>query len=116
MPFANLRQLTTRDKNQIVSAFENHHYEMVSSFVWNKALSSLKAQLGKLGAAFISEMLDRPDIDISSSIDQALTDYEALRLAQELGVITGTGALRLRQRSEERRVGKECRSRWSPYH
>src|SRR2546430_6815757 len=23
---------------------------------------------------------------------------------------------RLRPRSEERRVGKECRSRWSPYH
>ena len=22
----------------------------------------------------------------------------------------------LRRRSEERRVGKECRSRWSPYH
>ena len=25
-------------------------------------------------------------------------------------------ALNLRDRSEERRVGKECRSRWSPYH
>ena len=25
-------------------------------------------------------------------------------------------ALRLIERSEERRVGKECRSRWSPYH
>jgi hypothetical protein len=73
---------------------------MVSSFVWTKALSSLKAQLAKLGAAFISEMLDRPDIDASSSIDQVLTDYEALRLAQELGVITGTGALRLRQALE----------------
>src|SRR5258706_7427327 len=24
--------------------------------------------------------------------------------------------MRLRSRSEERRVGKECRSRWSPYH
>src|SRR3989442_13400918 len=24
--------------------------------------------------------------------------------------------LRRRKRSEERRVGKECRSRWSPYH
>ena len=24
--------------------------------------------------------------------------------------------LRRRMRSEERRVGKECRSRWSPYH
>ena len=26
------------------------------------------------------------------------------------------GALGLAERSEERRVGKECRSRWSPYH
>jgi len=100
VPFANTRQLTSRDKAQIISAFENHHFEMVSSFVWTKALSSLKAQLGKLGAAFISEMLDRPDIDEFSSIDQTLTDYEALRLAQELGVITGTGALRLRQALE----------------
>src|SRR2546422_9946495 len=25
-------------------------------------------------------------------------------------------AMRSRARSEERRVGKECRSRWSPYH
>ena len=23
---------------------------------------------------------------------------------------------KIKQRSEERRVGKECRSRWSPYH
>src|SRR5215207_10931165 len=26
------------------------------------------------------------------------------------------GEIDRRQRSEERRVGKECRSRWSPYH
>src|SRR2546429_564889 len=26
------------------------------------------------------------------------------------------GSLGLHDRSEERRVGKECRSRWSPYH
>ena len=25
-------------------------------------------------------------------------------------------AYQIRTRSEERRVGKECRSRWSPYH
>ena len=24
--------------------------------------------------------------------------------------------VRIQERSEERRVGKECRSRWSPYH
>src|SRR2546430_14919941 len=34
-----------------------------------------------------------------------------------VGVQGGGYALRTeRDRSEERRVGKECRSRWSPYH
>ena len=28
----------------------------------------------------------------------------------------GNGLLEFDSRSEERRVGKECRSRWSPYH
>ena len=35
------------------------------------------------------------------------------------GLARGLGDLLVRQaalRSEERRVGKECRSRWSPYH
>ena len=36
-----------------------------------------------------------------------LTSYEAN--------YTGTNAI-IHGRSEERRVGKECRSRWSPYH
>ena len=33
------------------------------------------------------------------------------------GILSVTGSISLIQlRSEERRVGKECRSRWSPYH
>jgi len=32
---------------------------------------------------------------------------------QLAGLLSGLGAA---TRSEERRVGKECRSRWSPYH
>src|SRR5688572_22947113 len=32
------------------------------------------------------------------------------------GADTPVAPRKLRQRSEERRVGKECRSRWSPYH
>src|SRR2546427_516626 len=31
-------------------------------------------------------------------------------------LITGFKSQQRRWRSEERRVGKECRSRWSPYH
>ena len=34
----------------------------------------------------------------------------------EDGVISCTIDIRVPVRSEERRVGKECRSRWSPYH
>ena len=33
-----------------------------------------------------------------------------------LGLIVLLGGMRIDYRSEERRVGKECRSRWSPYH
>ena len=32
-----------------------------------------------------------------------------------IGAVVGLAAM-LVMRSEERRVGKECRSRWSPYH
>ena len=34
----------------------------------------------------------------------------------EYWVNTEKGRKPVRKRSEERRVGKECRSRWSPYH
>ena len=33
------------------------------------------------------------------------------RVQEEIDTVIGRG-----RRSEERRVGKECRSRWSPYH
>ena len=34
----------------------------------------------------------------------------------QTSVHSASGTLSIRFRSEERRVGKECRSRWSPYH
>src|SRR2546430_13517531 len=37
--------------------------------------------------------------------------------ARKVVVVLDTSAsMKARDRSEERRVGKECRSRWSPYH
>jgi len=42
-------------------------------------------------------MLDRPDIPKEASIAQVLTDYDALRLARELGVVSATGYFRLKQ-------------------
>ena len=52
----------------------------------------------------------RKDADaiIASSLNAVLPD-EAVRRALKAFAPKGG-------RSEERRVGKECRSRWSPYH
>ena len=38
------------------------------------------------------------------------------RYATQISEKNALGANRREERSEERRVGKECRSRWSPYH
>ena len=67
-----------------------------------------------------------PVIDASGNLQGVVTEGDFLRRAE-----TGTQRKRARWieflmgpgrladeyvRSEERRVGKECRSRWSPYH
>ena len=43
--------------------------------------------------------------------DQVRFDMTFLVICPDIEIITLTA-----ERSEERRVGKECRSRWSPYH
>src|SRR2546427_1028003 len=43
-----------------------------------------------------------------------LLAYQGVRQAQQMMGVGERAAGR--DRSEERRVGKECRSRWSPYH
>ena len=45
---------------------------------------------------------------------QRLTPSEFFRKNKQM--LGFTGKIRSVLRSEERRVGKECRSRWSPYH
>src|SRR5690554_3168679 len=56
-------------------------------------------------------------MDNSIGFNQALLaggiNHGMVAYAKDINKI-GTGAIHLR--SEERRVGKECRSRWSPYH
>src|SRR2546421_6557901 len=43
-------------------------------------------------------------------------DERVERKAGRLRLLRQRGELAVHARSEERRVGKECRSRWSPYH
>src|SRR3712207_2326959 len=53
---------------------------------------------------------------LASAISAATLIPLALQGAEVHSQITWISALNLEARSEERRVGKECRSRWSPYH
>src|SRR2546426_1299261 len=59
-------------------------------------------------------------IEINPSLAFAHHDYAFFQVAMgrtEQGLSTLRRAIALDPlRSEERRVGKECRSRWSPYH
>ena len=41
---------------------------------------------------------------------------QVIDFAREIGLADLIEIARIIARSEERRVGKECRSRWSPYH
>ncbi len=94
------KQLASRDLTQLVSAFEAGHFEMASTFVWTKAMAALRRQLTTVGMEFIGEMLQRPDIDATSDISSTVTDSEAISLAQALGMVSSTEALRLRHSHE----------------
>src|SRR5256885_14525058 len=71
-------------------------------------LSEIMLQQTRVTAAipYYERFLQRfPDVRALAAAPQE----EVLRLWSGLGYYS-------RARSEERRVGKECRSRWSPYH
>ena len=80
-------------------------------FVDSWDLDQWRAAVTPRTKAFYAETLGNPTIDV--------IDIEALAgLAHEVGVplIVDNTFASPYLRSEERRVGKECRSRWSPYH
>ena len=52
-----------------------------------------------------------PGFDAPVPLQEAMRRYDVLREHESMGVLVPDQI-----RSEERRVGKECRSRWSPYH
>ena len=58
----------------------------------------------------MSTLLDVKNLGISFGGLRAVNDFDLKIQKEELYGLIGPN------RSEERRVGKECRSRWSPYH
>src|SRR5258706_15415846 len=59
--------------------------------------------------------LPRRDVGEVRIVAERFT-FRRLALFPEVAAARLTALERVERRSEERRVGKECRSRWSPYH
>lgn len=98
VPYANY--LNENQKKQIVAAFQIEAFDMAAEYAWKKSMVKLKETIATLGMKFIGEMIGREDFDDTTSIDTEVTDFTAIQLAEQLGVIGTTAALKLRHSNE----------------
>ena len=89
------KQLRERERLQIINNLTAGNFEVAATFIWHRSMALLKKQLAHLGNEFISELLQRPDIDEHSDISTAVSEAEAISLARDLGMLTPTQAMRL---------------------
>lgn len=94
------KYLTERQQNQIIGAFKSEAYDMAAEYAWKKAIVKLKETIATLGMEFIGELLQRNDITEFTPLDSVLTDFATIQLAEQLGVIGKTAAIKLRQAQE----------------
>ena len=90
-----------------------------SIFKINKKIARLRSQEflgGKWGKLYGEsnlpiDVIISPELEVAKSLQRKLDAPGAVD-----SVPFANGKIMKIARSEERRVGKECRSRWSPYH
>ena len=79
----------------------------------------IESQLQSTGASkkaqnsTVRDLQPRPRLDADQTVFRVYKGVKTFDFCKEKNVIVTGGEI---LRSEERRVGKECRSRWSPYH
>src|SRR5260370_25627181 len=91
--------LSLRRKRSSPNVFEMAATETITSIILIKLIRV------SLGTVRHPRRFKIVVIDIQITLKQMLRDFIGIRVNRAK-----------KSRSEERRVGKECRSRWSPYH
>ena len=82
--------------------------------LWGKEVTS--TQIGFILAPRINAAGRMGAAELAADLLLTGDEAQAERLARELCELNRERQAVEQERSEERRVGKECRSRWSPYH
>ena len=76
-------------------------------------LFKLQSFLVLLVFTAVSAYAQKSPVDMNRFIDDLM---KKMTLEEKIGQLNLPVTGEITTRSEERRVGKECRSRWSPYH
>src|SRR5256886_368670 len=98
------------DSKTVAIGAMTRHAEVASSAAVKKAVPALASLAAGIGDRMVRNM---GTIGGSLANNDPAADYPAAVLALGATIVTTKRKI---ARSEERRVGKECRSRWSPYH
>src|SRR5687768_4877809 len=93
-------------------AKQGRHPLLVSTDVRRPAAIQQLTVVGKQAGVRVYDPAG--EMDPVKRASGALT--EARNAGFDVVIVDSAGRLHIDDRSEERRVGKECRSRWSPYH
>lgn len=93
-------QLSKKDRKQILAAYKAEHYEIALNFLWLRTMAALRKELETVGITLIGEMIGKLDVDEDDDIEDILTVRDTLMLAEELGIVSPTDAMRLRHNYE----------------
>ena len=114
----------TRNHRMMTKDYQLTEHSDVTVFLWKPDLKSRKLELESNQLSLKSTGMDSYHALVAKRRTDDITEV-AIRYPYMRGKPTGisprvlVGAVKASFeiiRSEERRVGKECRSRWSPYH
>ena len=80
-----------------------------------ESMKAREVKRAKLVAKYAAKRQALKEAGDWAALDKLPKNSAACRMHNRCS-LTGRPKGYMRMRSEERRVGKECRSRWSPYH
>ena len=83
---------------------------------WDKKMDDMGRVLEKLGKDEKSKSVQTIETLYPKLTEQQKSNFDELDWRNKIDKSIYYGREFAAERSEERRVGKECRSRWSPYH